>query len=153
MYREFLMENNGDVSVNLLDKISSIFTTDISEMYPGAVEWFSKVREELLTTGDRHLVAFTGGFAILKPSELKICTMWVYEEYRGYRNSNSITVLRELTAQSMLVMNTRRVNMTVPVELYMYYTRMLSDYTVTVTDKITGMYRPGKVEYLLTIDF
>lgn len=142
-----------NIYVNRISHIDKLepFIAKISEFYPNADKWLSKVKTELIVdNGSRILVTIVkdnviAGMMILKNSEeKKICSIMVDSRCRN--KGLGRTMLR----MSFIILETKSPMITVNQNVYYNSSLryLLEDMGFVLTDIVKDMYKVGEDEYI-----
>lgn len=118
--------------------IRSCISHHTTTYYPNAIEWFVKCE----SSSDHEIIEEPYGFAVVKKSESKICTLFVYDDYRnrGYG--------LKLFEKCFAILGTRKPLLTVSEENHEQFKKIFDHYGFELTCEDIGMYREGKKEFV-----
>lgn len=128
----------GEVRENCITSVGSCIRDHVSLFYPDAVMWYMMCS----TSIDHVMIKDKYGFAIVKKSERKICTLYVYKEFRNSGHG------LKLFEKCFAALGTRKPLLTVSEENHDMFAKLFAHYKFNLTCIANGMYRPGVNEYI-----
>lgn len=140
---------NTDVCLTVAEREALAFVLPLSPDYPGIEEWFTRKVVPGLREGTRYLVRIERngqiaalGIAKAEGGESKICTVRIAPEFVG--RGMGIRVFEDL----MGWLDTDRPLATVSDTKLGDFQRIFEHYGYRLTSVRTGLYVPGRAEYL-----